>query len=249
MREAIAASSDGSKPAGAVALRAKHIAVTSGGVNALMLAAQALLECGDVVAAVTLVWPDLTAQSAIMGARVICVSLRPPGGQWQPDMGELEFNTICAPAFVQRAKLTAFEHTGDVTPQLLSHLKLCRDALVPLLQTLPGARLALSKKGGCALFSPSRTGPLWRFAGGSLAAGAASRFGSGGWQGFRGAAVCRGARLAAMVFRQPGHGLPGAGRGAAGTLAWAILQGSAQCCLVKGDLPEHDVSGFSLASF
>ena len=118
----------------------------------MMLAAQALLECGDVVAAVTLVWPDLTAQSAIMGARVICVSLRPPGGQWQPDMGELEFNTICAPAFVQRAKLTAFEHTGDVTPQLLSHLKLCRDALVPLLQTLPGVQLALPKGGTYAFF-------------------------------------------------------------------------------------------------
>ena len=83
---------------------------------------------------------------------MVCVSLRPQGGQWQPDMGKLELNTICAPAFVQRAKLTAMEHTGDVKPQLISHFKLCGDALVPLLQTLPGVQLALPKGGMCAFF-------------------------------------------------------------------------------------------------
>ena len=152
LREAIAASSDGLRPAGAAVQRAEHIAVISGGVNALMLAAQALLECDDEVVAVTLVWPNLTAQPAIKGVRGICVSLRPQGGQWQLDMGKLEFNTSCASAFVQRAKLTAMEHTGDVTPQLISHFKLCGDALVPLLQTLPGVQLALPKGGMCAFF-------------------------------------------------------------------------------------------------
>ncbi|MBC7600376.1 MAG: pyridoxal phosphate-dependent aminotransferase, partial [Polaromonas sp.] len=89
LREAIAAYSNGLRPVGASVLRAEHIAVTSGGVNALMLAAQALLECGDEVVAVTPVWPNLTAQPAIMGARVVSVSLRPQGGQWQLDMDEL----------------------------------------------------------------------------------------------------------------------------------------------------------------
>jgi aspartate/methionine/tyrosine aminotransferase len=39
-----------------------RIAVTSGGVNALMLAVQALVDAGDEVVAVTPVWPNLTAQ-------------------------------------------------------------------------------------------------------------------------------------------------------------------------------------------
>jgi len=165
LREAIAASSDGLRPAGAAVQRAEHIAVTSGGVNALMLAAQALLECDDEVVAVTLVWPNLTAQPATMGAGVVCVSLWPHGGQWQLDMGKLESNTACEPVFVQRVGLTARQHTGDVTSQLISHLKLCRDTLVPLLQALPGELLALSKGRDARFFPPARPGPLWRFAG------------------------------------------------------------------------------------
>ena len=38
-----------------------RLAVTSGGVNALMLAVQALVDAGDEVVAVTPVWPNLTA--------------------------------------------------------------------------------------------------------------------------------------------------------------------------------------------
>ena len=48
--------------------RASRIAITSGGVNALMLAVQALVDAGDEVVAVTPVWPNLTAQPLIMGA-------------------------------------------------------------------------------------------------------------------------------------------------------------------------------------
>jgi hypothetical protein len=48
-----------------------------GGVNALMLAVQALVDAGDEVVAVTPVWPNLTAQPAIMGARVPLCALRP----------------------------------------------------------------------------------------------------------------------------------------------------------------------------
>ena len=56
---------------------ADRIAITSGGVNALMLAVQALVDAGDEVVAITPVWPNLTAQPLIMGANLRCVSLRP----------------------------------------------------------------------------------------------------------------------------------------------------------------------------
>ncbi|MET3917301.1 aspartate/methionine/tyrosine aminotransferase [Variovorax sp. OAS795] len=68
---------------------AARIAVTSGGVNALMLAVQALVDAGDEVVAVTPVWPNLTAQPAILGARVRTVSLVPAGGQWTLDLAAL----------------------------------------------------------------------------------------------------------------------------------------------------------------
>lgn len=67
-----------------------RIAVTSGGVNALMLAVQALVDPGDEVVVITPVWPNLTAQPLIMGARLRCVSLRPQtGGAWALDMAQL----------------------------------------------------------------------------------------------------------------------------------------------------------------
>lgn len=68
---------------------ASRIAVTSGGVSALMLAVQALVDAGDEVVAVTPVWPNLTAQPAILGARVRCVPLQPKEGAWQLDLPAL----------------------------------------------------------------------------------------------------------------------------------------------------------------
>ncbi|WP_076999216.1 pyridoxal phosphate-dependent aminotransferase [Variovorax sp. KK3] len=68
---------------------AGRIAVTSGGVSALMLAVQALVDAGDEVVAVTPVWPNLTAQPAILGARVRRVSLVPKGGEWTLDLDAL----------------------------------------------------------------------------------------------------------------------------------------------------------------
>lgn len=68
---------------------ASRIAVTSGGVSALMLAVQALVDAGDEVVAVTPVWPNLTAQPAILGARVRCVPLQPKAGAWQLDLPTL----------------------------------------------------------------------------------------------------------------------------------------------------------------
>src|ERR1700741_3185812 len=67
----------------------ERLAVTAGGVNALMLAMQALVNAGDEVVAVTPVWPNLPAQPAIMGARVVCVPLQPKQGAWVLDMDAL----------------------------------------------------------------------------------------------------------------------------------------------------------------
>ena len=261
LREAIAQYASGLRCAGAVPIGVDRIAVTSGGVNALMLAVQALVDAGDEVVAVTPVWPNLTAQPLIMGAKLRCVSLKPMAGQWQLDMVELlaaitpqtkllivnapnnptgwtlsraeqeallahcrstgtwiladevyerlyfeptengcapsfldiaqaddrlvvahsfsksflmtgwrlgwlvmppamtpqmgklvEFNTSCAPVFVQRAALVGMQRTSEVTPQLVAHLKTCRDTLVPLLQAVPGVELVPAKGGMYAFF-------------------------------------------------------------------------------------------------
>ena len=71
------------------AVDASRIAITSGGVNALMLAVQALVDAGDEVVAITPVWPNLVAQPAIMGADVRCVALRPVDGAWTLDLEAL----------------------------------------------------------------------------------------------------------------------------------------------------------------
>lgn len=70
-------------------LSVDRIAVTSGGVNALMLAMQALLDPGDPAVVVTPVWPNLTAQPLILGARLHTVCLRPRQGRWTLPMDEL----------------------------------------------------------------------------------------------------------------------------------------------------------------
>jgi len=67
----------------------ERIAATSGGVSALMLAVQALVNAGDQVVAVTPVWPNLTAQPLIMGADLRCVPLKPVRGHWVLDMSAL----------------------------------------------------------------------------------------------------------------------------------------------------------------
>ncbi len=243
------------------AIGAERVVVTSGGVNALMLAMQQLVDAGDEVVAVTPVWPNLTAQPAIMGARVHCVALSPVNGVWSLDMDKLlsavssatkvlvinapnnpsgwtltrqeqqsildhcrrtgtwiladevyerlyfepasndcapsfldlaapddrllvvhsfsksflmtgwrlgwlvmppfmthhmgkliEFNTSCASVFTQRAGLVALQRTDEVTPRVVSHLKTCRDTLIPLLQAIPGVEVALPRGGMYAFF-------------------------------------------------------------------------------------------------
>ncbi|MDQ0590264.1 pyridoxal phosphate-dependent aminotransferase [Variovorax paradoxus] len=257
LREAIARYTSALHPA----VDASRIAVTSGGVSALMLAVQALVDAGDEVVAVTPVWPNLTAQPAILGARVRTVPLVPADGEWTLDLAALrqavtpgtrllivnapnnptgwtmtreeqqavldhcretgtwiladevyerlyfestpngcapsfldisrpddrlvvthsfsksflmtgwrlgwlvlppalvdgigkliEFNTSCASVFTQRAAVAAIEHTADITPRVVAHLKQCRDTLVPLLAALPGVQVAPAKGGMYAFF-------------------------------------------------------------------------------------------------
>lgn len=85
LREAVARYTSALHPA----IEASRVAITSGGVNALMLAVQALVDAGDEVVAVTPVWPNLTAQPAILGARVRSVPLVPKAGQWTLELDAL----------------------------------------------------------------------------------------------------------------------------------------------------------------
>ena len=85
LREAVAAYTSRLHPR----VDASRIAITSGGVNALMLAIQALIDAGDEVVAITPIWPNLTAQPLIMGANLRCVPLVPVNGEWTLDLDAL----------------------------------------------------------------------------------------------------------------------------------------------------------------
>ena len=85
LREAIAGYVAGLHPA----VDMGRIAVTSSGVTALMLAMQMLAGPGDEVVAVTPVWPNLTAQPQILGARVTRLPLQARDGAWALDLDQL----------------------------------------------------------------------------------------------------------------------------------------------------------------
>ncbi|MBX3606060.1 MAG: pyridoxal phosphate-dependent aminotransferase [Piscinibacter sp.] len=256
LREAIAGYTANLHPA----VGAARIAVTSSGVNALMLAMQALAGPGDEVVAVVPVWPNLTAQPEILGATVRRVALRPQAGAWRLDLDELlatvtertrvllvnapnnptgwtlsraeqqailahcrrtgtwivadevyerlyyvpgaasapsfldlaapddrvvavhsfsksflmtgwrlgwmvapvplvealakliEFNTSCAPVFVQRAGLAALAGAAGFVPGLVQRLRACRDTLLPALAALPSVEVAVPDGGMYAFF-------------------------------------------------------------------------------------------------
>lgn len=78
-----------------VSVSSNRIAVTSGGVNALMLAMQAVVDAGDEVLVLTPVWPNLTAQPLILGATLKTVSLEPMQGRWTLPLDKL-LNSITA---------------------------------------------------------------------------------------------------------------------------------------------------------
>ena len=241
-------------------LGAERIAVTSSGVNALMLAMQALAGAGDEVVAVVPVWPNLTAQPQILGAQVTRVPLKVERGAWRLDLDTLraavtagtrvlllnapnnptgwtleraeqqalldhcrrtgtwivadevyerlyyregarsapsfldiatpddrlvvvhsfsksflmtgwrlgwmvapvplvealgkliEFNTSCAPVFVQRGALAGLARADTFVPALVARMKACRDVLLPALAALPGVSVAVPEGGMYAFF-------------------------------------------------------------------------------------------------
>lgn len=94
LRHAIAGYTHGLHPQQSTEHWFNRVAVTSGGVNGLMLASQALVNAGDEVVVVTPAWPNLVAQPQIMGASVKTVSLRvveqgSHAGAWALEMGAL----------------------------------------------------------------------------------------------------------------------------------------------------------------
>jgi aspartate/methionine/tyrosine aminotransferase len=67
----------------------KRISVTSSGVSALMMAAQAIVSPGDRVVVVTPLWPNVAEIPVILGAEVVRVGLRPTPRAWKVDLEEL----------------------------------------------------------------------------------------------------------------------------------------------------------------
>jgi aspartate/methionine/tyrosine aminotransferase len=72
-----------------VPLAAERIAVTSAGVNALMIGMQAVVNAGDRVVAVTPVWPNLVGIPTILGAEVVRVPLTMTAKGFRLDMQRL----------------------------------------------------------------------------------------------------------------------------------------------------------------
>jgi aspartate/methionine/tyrosine aminotransferase len=69
------------------------------------------------------------------------------------DAGKLiEFNTSCAPVFVQRAGLAALAHAEEFVPGLVRRMKNCRDTLIPQLAAVPGVQVANPLGGMYAFF-------------------------------------------------------------------------------------------------
>jgi aspartate/methionine/tyrosine aminotransferase len=70
-------------------IAAGRIAVTSAGVNALMIGMQAVVNAGDRVVAVTPVWPNLIGIPTILGADVVRVPLALSAGGFKLDLDAL----------------------------------------------------------------------------------------------------------------------------------------------------------------
>ncbi len=64
----------------------------------------------------------------------------------------VEFNTSCAPVFVQRGGLAALAEAASIVPPLVSHLKACRDLLVAGLRSIPGVEVSTPAGGMYAFF-------------------------------------------------------------------------------------------------
>jgi aspartate/methionine/tyrosine aminotransferase len=75
-----------------------------------------------------------------------------PRGQLDAVGKLIEFNSSCAPVFVQRGGLAALAMADDFVPGLIARLKAGRDALCPALAALPGVQVATPMGGMYAFF-------------------------------------------------------------------------------------------------
>jgi aspartate/methionine/tyrosine aminotransferase len=75
-----------------------------------------------------------------------------PAGQLDAAGKLLEFNSSCAPVFVQRGGVAAMALAGSVVPGITAHLQMCRDRLVAGLRQLPGVTVASPLGGMYAFF-------------------------------------------------------------------------------------------------
>ncbi len=66
-----------------------QITVTASGMNAIMLAVQALVDPGDAVAVVVPVWPNCVETAHVMGGRTVRVPLVHGDNGWRPDLDQL----------------------------------------------------------------------------------------------------------------------------------------------------------------
>jgi aspartate/methionine/tyrosine aminotransferase len=64
----------------------------------------------------------------------------------------IEFNTSCAPVFVQRGGLAALTRADAFVPGLVDRMRTCRDTLLPRLAALPGVNVAVPQGGMYAFF-------------------------------------------------------------------------------------------------
>ena len=64
----------------------------------------------------------------------------------------IEFNTSCAPVFVQRAGLAGLQGEAGFVPGLVQRLRACRDTLLPQLSALRGVQVAVPDGGMYAFF-------------------------------------------------------------------------------------------------
>ena len=67
----------------------EQVSVTSSGVSALMMAAQAIVSPGDRVVVITPVWPNVAEIPAILSANVVRIGLHPSQDGWRLDVDEL----------------------------------------------------------------------------------------------------------------------------------------------------------------
>jgi aspartate/methionine/tyrosine aminotransferase len=111
----------------ALPVAAERIAVTSSGMNALMLIMQALLNPGDRVVAVTPIWPNIVQAPVILGAHVERIALHLDGNQrWQLDIEH--FLAALTPGTKMAIINSPNNPTGWVMPleqmqRLLSHCR------------------------------------------------------------------------------------------------------------------------------